>query len=88
MPDCKCRPTFGNYCQGPRWGWYGAKRMIKSPAEAIDALHHMYADLPDTKIGRITEKPRFFEAEILDKNGNLIDLVIIDKKSGRIRSIF
>ena len=39
----------------------------------------------DVKIGKIKEKEWFFEADIKDRNSNLIDKVIIDKRTGRIR---
>ena len=42
----------------------------------------------DVKIGRITERRWFFRAEILDKKDALVDVVIIDKRTGRIRSIY
>jgi hypothetical protein len=42
----------------------------------------------DIKTGNIKEKEFYFEAEILDKKGDLIDKVIIDKRTGRIRSIY
>ena len=29
-----------------------------------------------------------FEAEIKDKNNNLLDIVIVDKRTGRIRSTY
>ncbi len=42
----------------------------------------------DVVVGAIKEMNRFYEAEIKDKSGNVIDRVIIDKRTGRIRSIY
>ena len=39
-------------------------------------------------IRNIKEREWFFEAEILDKNNALIDKVIVDKRTGRIRSMY
>jgi hypothetical protein len=39
-------------------------------------------------IGNIEERRWFFIAELLDPEGTLIDKAIIDKRTGRIRSIY
>ncbi len=38
--------------------------------------------------GRIDERGSYFVAEILERDGNVIDTAIIDKRTGRIRSIY
>ena len=30
----------------------------------------------------------YFRAEVLDEKGELIDLVVVDKRTGRLRSIY
>jgi len=77
---------YGGYCPGSRWGWYGAKRMVRTSEEAGLILREYFP--ADIKIGLIRERKWFFEAEILDKNNRLIDIVIVNKRTGRIRSIF
>ena len=42
----------------------------------------------DIRINNIKERKWFFEAEIRDKKNKLIDVVIVDKRTGRIRSIY
>lgn len=76
---------YGDYC--PMWGSYGARKLVKTADEAKKILQD-YFSKEDVKIGRITERRWFFKAEILDKNNALIDVVIIDKRTGRIRSIY
>jgi hypothetical protein len=39
-------------------------------------------------VGKIEEKEGYFEADIRDPNGNLMDKTIVDKRTGRIRSIY
>ncbi len=39
-------------------------------------------------IGKITEREWYFEADIRDKTDNLVDRVIVDKRTSRIRSIY
>lgn len=76
---------YGDYCE--RWDRYGARQTIKTAREARIRLNAYFSD-SEVKIGKIIEKDGFFEAEIMDKNNTLLDKVIIDKRTGRIRSIF
>jgi hypothetical protein len=78
----------GSYCEGGRWGWYGERNAIRSPAEAKKVLSEYFSSVRGVKITIIKERRWFFKAEIRDKKDNLIDVVIIDKRSGRIRSIY
>lgn len=84
----KCRPAYGGYCCGYRWGWYGAKRLVSTSEEAREILVRFFAPYSGLKVGTIREKASFFEAEIIDRNGAMVDLVIVDKRTGRIRSIY
>lgn len=79
---------------GPRGGaylfaqeTYGQKKPVRNIREARRALLD-YTHGKGLRIGQIKEKKLFFEAVITDKNGNMVDKVIIDKRTGRIRSIF
>lgn len=72
---------------GSKGGKYGEKREIGSREEAESLLKDQYSK-QDVRIGTITEKERYFEAEILDSRGAVVDTVIIDKRTGRIRSIY
>ncbi len=82
----ECQPVYGDYWKGERWGWYGAKRMVRTPEEAKEILEKIFVNQRDIKIGEIREHPRFFEADIINTKGIRIDLIIIDKGSGRIKS--
>lgn len=86
-PMWRDRGPYGDYCPDHRWGWYGAKRVVKSPEEARRILE-IYLKGYDVLIDSIKEKERFFEAEIKDKNKILLDILIIDKRTGMIRSIY
>lgn len=79
---------FGTYKQVAQGTGYGAKKPVTSIKEARSALAEYFKD-KDVKIGSIEEKELYFEAEILDKDGKeVVDRVIIDKRTGRIRSIY
>ncbi|MEW6409727.1 MAG: hypothetical protein AB1488_06400 [Nitrospirota bacterium] len=87
-PDNTYSPPYGGYCPGHRWGWYGAYRQVKTTEEARSILMEYCASATNVKVGRIIERKRFFEAEIYGKDNSLVDRVLIDKKTGRIRSMY
>ncbi len=83
---CTCSP-FGSYCRGRGWGWYGANKAVKSAGEAEEAIKRYY--FPErVNIAWITERSTFFEAQVKDSNNRPVDTVIVDKRTGRISSIY
>lgn len=80
-------PLPGDYKKGKADRGYGEKRPVATLEEARKVLTEYFAK-EDVKIGEINEKGLFFEAEIRDKNNKLVDKVIVDKRTGRIRSIY
>jgi hypothetical protein len=78
---------YGGYCEGPRWGWYGARTPVTNTEDAREHLEK-YFEGKDVVIGTITDQGMFFKADVKDRKGKLIDQVIIHKRSGRIRSIY
>lgn len=82
------RYPHGNYCEGRGWGWYGERKSVRTQSEAKKSLKQYFSSYDDIRIDNIKERKWFFEAEIRDKNNNVIDVVIIDKRTGRIRSIY
>jgi hypothetical protein len=86
---CQCdwctRRPYGRSAPGDG-GRYGAKAPVKTAEEARKRLEAYYDD-EDLVVGKVSEKPLYFEASVKHKDGRLVDRVIIDKRSGRIRSI-
>jgi len=78
---------YGHYYPGPREGEYGQRKTIRTEAEARKILMNYFSP-HKAMIGEIREKGWFFEAEIRDMHNTPIDRVIIDKRTGRIRSIY
>jgi len=78
---------FGGYCRGSGWGWYGARKQVRTALEARKLLQEYFAN-EDVKVGKVTDRQHFFEVEIKDKKDELVDVVIVDKRTGRIRSIY
>ena len=78
---------FGGYCKGPKWGWYGAGRQIKTVEEAKELVTEFLSDT-DLSAGEIRNRETYFEVEIKDEGGEVIDLFIVDKRTCRIRSAY
>jgi hypothetical protein len=68
-------------------GIYGQRRVVLSKEHARRILKRYFFGR-NVKIGAIRERKFYFEAEIRDRNGYLLDIVLIDKRTGRIRSIY
>lgn len=87
MDGCWDGGSYGGYWEDPGWSWYGERRAVRTPQEVVRILHGYFSQR-NIKIGKIREKELFFEADILDRNNVLIDIVIVNKMTGRIRSIY
>jgi hypothetical protein len=72
-----------------QWGPYGVRKPVKTADEAKQVVEKYFSSCGQAlRCGKIEEKNLYFEAEVLDRNGAIIDKAIIDKRTGRIRSIF
>lgn len=78
---------FGGYHRGGRCGMYGARARIMSADEARKVIEQFIAG-QELQIGALIERPRFFRAELLDRERIVRDVVIVDKSTGRIRSAY
>ncbi|MCI0469926.1 MAG: hypothetical protein L0Y62_07705 [Nitrospirae bacterium] len=76
---------YGDYSRGGKGKGYGEKNNVTSKDDAKKALNKYYENR-DVKAGGIKEREFFYESEIKDKDNNIVDRVIIDKRTGRIRS--
>ena len=72
---------------GSKEGGYGEKKEVLTAADAERVLRQYFAKRNVT-IGEIREKDLYFEAEVKDKGNKVIDKVIVDKRTGRIRSTY
>lgn len=75
------------WCGKLRGDHYGARHPVKTAQEAQRLLNSFFSDT-DLTVTDLTEKKWRYHATVIDKNGAIVDRVIIDKRSGRIRSIF
>lgn len=85
--DVTCRPEMRGRCGKRRGDLYGAPQPVADAAEARQLLLQYFAGQEYT-VAEVTEKRWGFKAEIIDKDGKVVDRVMIDKRSGRIRSLY
>ena len=78
---------YGGYCKGPRWGWYGAGRRVKTEQEVRELVAEFLVETEFTP-GVIRDEVTYFEVEVKDKDDEVVDLLIVDKKTCRIRSAY
>jgi hypothetical protein len=81
-----CSPEMRGRCGKRRGDWYGARQPVTTAAEARTLLQNYFTGQEYT-ISEVTEKKWGFKADIFNKSGAVIDRVMIDKRSGRIRSL-
>lgn len=84
----ECQPVYGHYWRSYKWGWYGAKREVRTPVEAREIIEQFVVQDRGIRVVRMREKAHFYIAEIINSRGVLVDLILIDKRTGRIRSMF
>jgi len=71
---------------GGRPDQYGACKPVLTAEDAVKRVRENSRE--DVIIDRVEERHWFFKADILDRDGRLLDRVIIHKRSGRVRSIY
>ena len=62
--------------------------MDKKDAESIFADYLKARHNPNLKLGKIQDEGFVFEADLLTLNNSLVDRLIVDKDTGRIRSAY
>lgn len=82
-----CEMERRGWCGKRKGDWYGARRPVTSRDDARDQLARYYASRKMT-VSEVAEKQWRYEADLLDSSGKVVDRVMIDKRSGRIRSIY
>lgn len=81
---------YGNYCPGHRWGGpYGTRTPVRTADEARQVIETFFSGRGQAvTVGKMEERRWYFQAEVLDPKGKQIDLVVVDKRTGRLRSIY
>lgn len=84
----ECQPVYGHYWRSYKWGWYGAPREVKTPVEAKEIIERLIVQDRGIRVIRMHDRPHFYVAEIINNRGVIVDLILIDKRTGRVRSMF
>jgi hypothetical protein len=80
---------YGHFCPGHGRGPYGKRMPVATAEEAKQVVETYFSAMGEgASTGKIEENRLFFEVEILNKDGVLIDRAIVDRRTGRIRSIY
>ena len=79
-------PPFGDYCPRRHADHYGARQPVQTPEEAKQRLS-LFFRVPPPQISLLKEFRMGYIADITKPDGTQLDRVIIDKRTGRIRSI-
>ncbi len=80
---------YGQFCPGARSRPYGAPKAVRTINEARKLIESYYFSCgQQLHCGNIEEKDSYFEADVVSTDGAVVDRVILDKRTGRIRSIY
>jgi hypothetical protein len=75
---------YGDYC--PRFRHYGMKKSMHSYRQTEQALRQYY-NRKGFDVEIITSKGRFIKANV-KKEDKIVDTIVFDRHTGRIRSIY
>ena len=84
LADDRPVTPYGGYCKD--CAVYGACKEPIKPGEAVRSLRKYYEER-GCRLGIVSHKGRFIEAEIF-RDGKMVDKVVFDRKTGRLRSIY
>lgn len=81
---------YGQFCSGSgRGGPYGARTPVASIEKATQAIEKcLSVRNQGLHTGRTLDKRGYFEIEVADRNGSIVDRLIVVKRNGRARSIY
>jgi hypothetical protein len=85
--NSQCSPEKRGWCGKRKGDWYGVRRPVTSINDAREQLAKYFSG-QRVAVAEVAEKQWRFEADVLDSCGKVIDRVMIDKRSGRVRSIY
>jgi hypothetical protein len=80
----------GHMYDEPRGHYYRPPREPLKKEDVKTRIENMleYSRNPNLKVGKIEDKGNYFEAEITTKDGSLVDRLLVDKETGRMRSAY
>jgi len=77
----------GRGVMDPGYGGYeSAQPLTQDQAKVLVERYISSTRNPNIKLGMLTDKEKYYEAEIVTKDGSLVDTIQVDKKTGWFRS--
>lgn len=83
-------PPYGQFCpESRRGGPYGGRTPVDTVEEAAQAIEKcLTIRNQGLRAGRTLDNRGYFEVEVVDRNGAMVDRLVVVKQSGRVRSIY
>lgn len=75
---------YGDYCS--RMSHYGVHKSIIDLKHAEEALEHYYGE-KGLNIEIVSREGRFIKAQVKDDQ-SIVDIIIFDRRTGRVRSVY
>lgn len=75
-------------CQNCPYANNNAASQPMSLEQARSMVGNYVARNPNLKIGSVEEKDGAYQAEIVTKDGSMVDRMVIDKSTGRMHSVY
>lgn len=81
---------YGQFCPGSRRGGpYGGRNPVATVQQATQAIEKCLSIRNQgLHTGRTLDNRGYFEVELADRNGVIVDRLIVVKRNGRVRSIY
>lgn len=81
---------YGQFCPGSRRGGpYGARAPVVTVEEVAQAIEKCLSIRNQgLHAGRTLDNRGYFEVEVVDRNGAMVDRLVVVKQSGRVRSVY
>jgi hypothetical protein len=81
---------YGQFCPGShRGGPYGGRNPVSTVEQVTQAIEKCLSIRNQgLHTGRTLDNRGYFEVEVADRNGAIVDRLIVVKRNGRIRSIY
>jgi len=87
-PEMMGSGGFQPYDMGPGYHNGSHSYLDKKDAERIYTDYLEAKNNPNLKLGKIKDEGSYFEANLLTQNDSLVDRLLVDKDTGRIRSAY
>jgi hypothetical protein len=75
------------YGYGPQY-WQKEKPLTEDEAREMVENYLKNTRNPNLKLGKVTEKGAYYEADIVTKDNSLVDKILVDKYTGWMRSAY